>query len=152
MVTWMWVVWLVAGLVLVGMEVHSQAFYALFLALGAFAATIVAIFPTDVWLQAVIGAAVAVIGTLLVRPTLTRLSARHLGPPLTMQGASDNLVGQAALTLEPVGDENHPGHARLFNERWLAVTTTPGGVPAHAQVTVVEVRGTTLVVAPAKGA
>jgi membrane protein implicated in regulation of membrane protease activity len=68
-----------------------------------------------------------------------------------MPGSSDNLVGQAALTLEPVGDENHPGHARLFNERWLAVTTNPGGVPAHQQVTVVEVRGTTLVVAPPKG-
>ena len=151
MVSWMWAVWLVAGLALVGMEVHTQAFYALFLALGAFAATIVAVFPTDVWLQAVIGAAVALLGTVLVRPTLSRLSARHLGPKLTMPGASDNLVGQAALTLEPVGDENHPGHARLFNERWLAVTTAPGGVPAHVQVTVIEVRGTTLVVAPPKG-
>jgi len=151
MVSWMWVVWLVAGLALVGMEVHTQAFYAIFLALGAFAATIVAVFPTDVWLQAVVGAGVALLGTVLVRPTLSRLSARHLGPKLTMPGASDNLVGQAALTLEPVGDENHPGHARLFNERWLAVTTAPGGVPAHVEVTVIEVRGTTLVVAPAKG-
>ena len=102
-------------------------------------------------MQAVVGAAVALLGTLLVRPTLSRISARHLGPKLTMPGASDNLVGQPALTLEPVGDENHPGHARLFNERWLAVTTNPGGVPAHTQVTVVEVRGTTLVVAPPRG-
>ena len=152
MLSWMWVVWLVAGLALVGMEVHTQAFYALFIALGSFAATVVALFPTPVWLQAVVGAAVALLGTLLVRPTLARLSARHLGPKLAMPGASDNLVGQPALTLEPVGDENHPGHARLFNERWLAVTATPGGVPAHVQVTVVEVRGTTLVVSPAKGA
>ena len=30
-----------------------------------------------------------------------------------------------------MGDENHPGHARLFNEKWLAFTTNPGGVPAH---------------------
>jgi membrane protein implicated in regulation of membrane protease activity len=151
MVTWMWVVWLLAGLVLIGLEVHSQAFYALFLALGAFAATIVAIFPTDVWLQAVVAAVVAIVGTMAARPTLARISARHLGPKLEMPGASDNLVGQSALTLEPVGDENHPGHARLFNERWLAVTSAPGGVGAHQQVTVVEVRGTTLVVAPAKG-
>ena len=151
MLSWMWVVWLVAGLALVGMEVHSQAFYALFIALGSFAATVIALFPTPVWLQAVVGAAVALLGTILVRPTLARLSARHLGPRLTMPGASDNLLGQPALTLEPVGDENHPGHARLFNERWLAVTRTPGGLPAHTQVTVVEVRGTTLVVAPPKG-
>jgi membrane protein implicated in regulation of membrane protease activity len=151
MLTWMWVVWLLAGLILVGLEVHTQAFYSLFLALGAFAATVVALFPTDVWLQAVVAAAVAIVGTMAVRPTLARLSARHLGSKLTMPGASDNLVGQPALTLEPVGDENHPGHARLFNERWLAVTANPGGVPAHQQVTVVEVRGTTLVVAPPKG-
>jgi membrane protein implicated in regulation of membrane protease activity len=148
----MWVVWLVAGLVLLGLEVHTQAFYSLFLALGAGVATIVALFPTDVWVQAVAGAAVALVGTLLVRPTLARISARHLGPKLSMQGASDNLVGQPAVTLEAVGDENHPGHARLFNERWLAVTTNPGGVPAHTEVTVVEVRGTTLVVAPPRGA
>ncbi|TME46675.1 MAG: NfeD family protein, partial [Chloroflexi bacterium] len=38
---WFWVVWLVAGLLLVALEVHSQAFFAIFLALGAFAATIV---------------------------------------------------------------------------------------------------------------
>jgi membrane protein implicated in regulation of membrane protease activity len=151
MVTWMWVVWLLAGLVLVGLEIHTQAFYSLFLALGAFAATIVALFPDDVWVQAVVAAAVALMGTLLVRPTLARMSAKHLGPKLAMPGASDNLVGQPALTLDPVGDENHPGHARLFNEKWLAFTTNPGGVPAHVQVTVVEVRGTTLVVAPPRG-
>ena len=151
MVTWMWVVWLLAGLVLVGLEIHTQAFYSLFLALGAFVATIVALFPDEVWVQAVVAAGVALLGTLLVRPTLVRISARHLGPKLEMPGASDNLVGQPALTLEPVGDENHPGHARLFNEKWLAVTTNPGGVPAHTQVTVVEVRGTTLVVAPPRG-
>jgi membrane protein implicated in regulation of membrane protease activity len=151
MVTWMWVVWLLAGLVLVGLEIHTQAFYSLFLALGVFVATIVALFPTDVWVQAVVAAGVALLGTMLVRPTLVRLSAKHLGPKLAMPGASDNLVGQPALTLEPVGDENHPGHARLFNEKWLAVTANPGGVPAHTQVTVVEVRGTTLVVAPPRG-
>jgi membrane protein implicated in regulation of membrane protease activity len=151
MVTWMWVVWLLAGLVLVGLEIHTQAFYSLFLALGVFVATIVALFPTEVWVQAVVAAGVALLGTMLVRPTLLRLSAKRLGPKLTMPGASDNLVGQAALTLEPVGDENHPGHARLFNEKWLAVTANPGGVPAHMQVTVVEVRGTTLVVAPPRG-
>jgi membrane protein implicated in regulation of membrane protease activity len=147
----MWVVWLLAGLVLVGLEIHTQAFYSLFLALGAFVATIIALFPDDVWVQAVAAAAVALLGTLLVRPTLARLSAKHLGPKLTMPGASDNLVGQPALTLDPVGDENHPGHARLFNERWLAFTTDPAGVPAHVQVTVVEVRGTTLVIAPPRG-
>ena len=76
---WFWVVWLVAGLLLVALEVHSQAFFAIFLALGAFAATIVTAIGIPVWLSAIVFAGVAMGGTLLVRPTLKRVSDRHLG-------------------------------------------------------------------------
>jgi len=149
---WYWVLWLVAGLLLVGVEVHTQAFFAIFLALGAFAATIVTALGVDLWIGALVFAAVACAGTLLLRPALKRFSDRHLGPRLTLPGASDNLVGQRALTLDTVGDEHHPGHARLAGERWLAVTAMPGGLLApQTQVLVIDVRGTTLVVAPVPG-
>jgi membrane protein implicated in regulation of membrane protease activity len=148
---WFWVVWLVAGLLLVALEVHSQAFYAIFLAIGAFAATIVTAVGLPVWSSVVVFAVAAAGGTLLVRPTLKRMSDRRLGPRLGLPGASDNLVGQQALTLDAVGDEHHPGHARLGGERWLAVTQADGGLAAETQVTVVEVRGTTLVVMPFTG-
>ncbi|MBV9099824.1 MAG: NfeD family protein [Candidatus Dormibacteraeota bacterium] len=148
---WFWVVWLVAGLLLVAVEVHTQAFYAVFLALGAFAATIITAVGIPVWLSAVVFAIVALGGTLLVRPTLKRMSDRHIGPRLLLPGSSDALVGQRALTVDEVGDEHHPGHARLAGERWLAVTDEPGGVKPQTQVLVVEVRGTTLVVTPFAG-
>jgi len=148
---WFWVVWLVAGLLLVALEVHSQAFFAIFLALGAFAATIVTAVGIPVWLSAIVFAGVAMGGTLLVRPTLKRVSDRHLGPRLALPGSSDGLLGSRALTLDAVGDEHHPGHARLAGERWLAVTDEPGGVAPETQVMVVEVRGTTLVVMPFSG-
>jgi membrane protein implicated in regulation of membrane protease activity len=148
---WFWVVWLVAGLLLVALEVHSQAFYAIFLAIGAFAATIVTAVGLPVWLSVVVFAGVAVGGTLMVRPTLKRVSDRRMGPRLELPGASDNLIGKQALTLDPVGDEHHPGHARLGGERWLAVTEEAGGLAPETQVMVVEVRGTTLVVMPFTG-
>jgi membrane protein implicated in regulation of membrane protease activity len=148
---WIWVAWLVAGLLLVAAEVHSQAFYAIFLALGAFAATIVTAVGLPVWVSAVVFAGVAFGGTVLVRPTLKRYSDRHIGPRLLLPGASDSLVGQHALTIDAVGDEHHPGHARLAGERWLAVTDEPGGLSPETQVMVVEVRGTTLVVVPLSG-
>ncbi len=148
---WFWVVWAVVGLLLVALEVHSQAFYAVFLALGAFAAAVVTVVGIPLWLSAVVFAGVAVGGTLLVRPALTRISARHQAPRLELPGASDSLVGQRALTLDAVGDVHHPGHARLAGERWLAVTDEPGGVPSQTQVLVIEVRGTTLVVMPFTG-
>ena len=148
---WFWVVWLLAGLLLVALEVHSQAFYAVFLAAGAFAATIVVAVGIPVWLSAIVFAGVALGGTLLVRPTLKRMSDRHIGPRLQLPGASDAIVGQQALTIDDVGDEHHPGHARLAGERWLAVTDEPGGLKPQTQVLVLEVRGTTLVVTPLAG-
>lgn len=148
---WFWVVWLVAGLLLVGLEVHSQAYYALFLAVGAFAAAIAVAVGSPIWLSGVVFAAVAIGGVELVRPSLKRMSDRRAGPKLLLPGASDSLVGSRALTVDSVGDEHHPGHARLAGEQWLAVTDEPGGVAADTQVMVVEVRGTTLVVMPFTG-
>ena len=113
--------------------------------------SIVTAIGIPVWLSAIVFAGVAMGGTLLVRPTLKRVSDRHLGPRLALPGSSDGLLGSRALTLDAVGDEHHPGHARLAGERWLAVTDEPGGVAPDTQVMVVEVRGTTLVVMPFSG-
>jgi membrane protein implicated in regulation of membrane protease activity len=148
---WVWVAWLILGLVLLGIEVHTQAFFAVFIALGAFAATIVAVLSLDLWVQAVVFAAVAGAGVLLLRPVVARAARLRMGPALRLPGASDSLVGHSAVTLDPVGDENHPGHARLAGESYLAVTRTPGGLPPETRVEVVEVRGTTLVVMPHTG-
>ena len=148
---WFWVAWLIVGLLLVALEVHSQAFFAIFLAVGAFAATIVSAVGLPIWVTAVVFAGVSLGGTLLIRPSLKRISDRRMGPRLALPGASDSLVGSRALTLDQVGDEHHPGHARLAGEKWLAVSEEPGGVAAQTQVMVVEVRGTTLVVMPLTG-
>jgi membrane protein implicated in regulation of membrane protease activity len=142
---------LIAGLVLVALEVHSQAFYAIFLALGAFAATVVVAVGVPLWASLAVFAGVSLGGTMLVRPVLQRDATRHLGPRLALPGASDTLVGQRALTLDSIGDEHHPGHARLAGERWLAITEEPGGVRPETQVMVIDVRGTTLVVMPLTG-
>jgi membrane protein implicated in regulation of membrane protease activity len=148
---WLWVAWLILGLVLLGIELHTQAFFAVFIALGAFAATIVAVVALDLWVQAVVFAAVAGAGVLLLRPVVARAARLRMGPALRLPGASDSLIGHSAVTLDPVGDENHPGHARLAGESYLAVTREPGGLPPETHVKVIEVRGTTLVVVPNTG-
>jgi membrane protein implicated in regulation of membrane protease activity len=147
----LWVAWLVAGLLLLAIEAHTVAFYALFLALGAFAASIVSGVGLPLWVDAAVFAGVAGGSTLLIRPVLKATYDRHQAPRLVLPGGSDSLVGQRALTLDEVGDEHHPGHARLAGERWLAVTEEPGGLARDTQVMVVEVRGTTLIVVPYGG-
>jgi membrane protein implicated in regulation of membrane protease activity len=147
----MWIAWLVAGLLLLAVEAHTTAFYALFIAMGAFAGAVVSGIGLPIWLAAIAFAVVAAGGTAIIRPALKDSWDRHQGPRLALPGSSDSLVGQRALTVDEVGDEHHPGHAKLAGERWLAVTEEPGGVRPDTSVMVVEVRGTTLVVMPFGG-
>jgi len=141
----------VAALLLLAIEAHTTAFYALFLAGGAFAGAIVAGIGLPEWLAAIAFAAVATAGTALIRPAIKASWDRHQGPHLALPGSSEALVGQRALTVDEVGDEHHPGHAKLAGEKWLAVTEEPGGVRPDTSVMVIEVRGTTLVVMPFGG-
>jgi len=152
---WLWLAWLVGGLALLGLELHSHAFFAFFLAIGTFGAAVaVALVSGRWWPSVVVFAGLSTAGLALVRPVFVRAVEHRQGPPLVLPGASGSgtLVGQPALTLDAVGDEHHPGHAQLAGERWLAVTEAPGGLGPDTAVKVVAVRGTTLVVMPMGGA
>lgn len=145
------IAWLVLGVVLLAVELHHLAFFAMFGALGAFAAAGVAIAaPSAVALQIIVAIAVAGIGILAVRPLVSR--AVHSGggsnPGRGVHGA---LVGEVVVTLDVVGDLGHAGdagHVRLGGERWLAVSGTGSPIPSGTRVLVTGVRGTTLVVWP----
>lgn len=141
----MWL-WLALALLLLAAEAYTTAFYAVFIALGALGGAIAAGVGADTLTQMSVAAAVALIGAFLARPALMKFveARRSTAAPAVFPGVQD-IVGQGAVTTEPVGDKHHPGHALLANERWLAITE---GVPLDADVavTVVAVRGTTLVV------
>jgi membrane protein implicated in regulation of membrane protease activity len=143
--------WIALMVVFVALEVHTQAFYALFVALGSGAAAAAAIITGNLWLQLLLFAVVTLGGWALVRPAL-RSRFEHSVPISKFRGiagSADGLVGQPAITLDTVGDEHHPGHALFAGDRWLAVTDRSEPLPAQVAVVVVAVRGTTLLVRPA---
>jgi membrane protein implicated in regulation of membrane protease activity len=140
------IAWVVLGVVLVAIELHHLAFYALFGALAAFAAALVAVLAPDAIIaQAVVAVGVTAAGIVAVRPFVSRAFHRHQRGAHVALGVHGGLVGQEVLTLDEVGDPQRPGHVRLAGERWLAVT---GGEPLAPGTTVIvtDVRGTTLVV------
>lgn len=140
-------VWLVLVVALVLFELHHLAFYALFVAIGAFAAGLVALVAPDAYvLQALVATAVSVAGVILIRPYVSNVFHRHRGGHVAI-GVHGGLVGQQALTLDEVGDTHHVGHVRLAGERWLATTAGPSIAPGTT-VFVSAVRGTTLDVWP----
>jgi membrane protein implicated in regulation of membrane protease activity len=148
-----YVVWFAAALALLVLELASTTFFSIFLAVGAFAAGVLAFAlpDTPIWIQAVVAIVVAMGGVILVRPFLARRLQRRGDGPLT-PGVHGGFVGQRALALDEIGDQLHPGHVRLAGEVWLAYWDSHQPIATGAPVIVTAVRGTTLVVRPADGA
>ena len=139
--------WVLLFVVLLLFELHHLAFYALFVAVGALAAALVALVAPDAYgLQVLVAALVSVGGVIVVRPYVSRVFHHRRGGHVAL-GVHGGLVGQEAVTLDEVGDAHQVGHVRLAGERWLAVTGGPTIEPGRS-VFVTAVRGTTLEVWP----
>jgi membrane protein implicated in regulation of membrane protease activity len=141
------VAWVALGVGLLLFEMHHMAFYALFGAIGALAAAVIAAFlPDAILLQGLVAVVLTVVGVVVARPYVGRVFHQHRGGQVT-RGVHGGLVGQEAVTLDEVGDDHSVGHVRLAGERWLAVS---GGsnIPAGTPVLVTALRGTTLIVWP----
>jgi inner membrane protein len=144
------VIWFVVALALLVAEIASTTFYAVFLAIGAAAAGVLAVFAPDLppLAQVVVAVVVAVAGVGVVRPFVGRAMHRR-APGAVGPGVHGGFVGQRALALDPIGDDLHPGHVRLAGEIWLAVTDPHLAIDGGSSVIVSAVRGTTLLVRPA---
>jgi len=140
--------WIVTAVVLVAVELHSIAFFALFGAAGAAAAAVVAfISPDAIALQIVVAIAVGIVGILLVRPYVSKAFARR-GPDQRIGGVHGGLISSRGITLDVVGSDLAAGHVRILGENWLAVAVSDGPIPPETPVIVVAVTGTTLTVRP----
>ncbi|HEX7474279.1 MAG TPA: NfeD family protein [Candidatus Limnocylindrales bacterium] len=145
----MFALWIVAGLALLAVELHTIAFYSVFIAIGCFVAGVLVLLVPDapIWLQAALAGTISLIGLVAIRPFASR-TFLHGSGGVVSRGVHGGLVGQEALTLDTVGDEHHPGHVQLASERWLAVTDHAQSLNADTAVLVTAVRGTTLLVRP----
>jgi membrane protein implicated in regulation of membrane protease activity len=145
-----YILWFIFGVLLLLAELHTAAFYPIFLAVGAFVAGVLALLVPDspLWLQAIVALIVAVVGVILVRPRLADHYLRRSADAAS-RGVHGGFVGERALATDLIGDELHPGHVRLAGESWLAISADGSEIDGDAPVIVTDVRGTTLVVRPA---
>ena len=156
----MTIAWIAVGVVLIAVELHHMAFYALFAALGCFAAAAVSsVAPGAVAAQVATAVVVAAAGIVLVRGRVSAAFAhRHEGEHIPgvhegehVPGVHGGLIGQEVLTLDMVGGLDEVGHVRLAGERWRAVSGSDAPIPAGTRVLVTAVQGTTLTVWPVDG-
>lgn len=126
-------------------ELHTTSFYAMFIAIGAIGAAVVAwLSPSAVPAQVATAIALSVLGVVLFRPFAARLYRRTERGPVGI-GVHGGLVGQRAVALDVIGKT---GHVLLRGESWLAASQDGGVIEPNDDVVITRVQGTTLLVRP----
>lgn len=136
------VLWLVAGGVLLVVEVFTLTVFALLLGVGALAASLAAALGAPLGLQAGVFAASSTALVVFARgPVQRAINAKSSGPELD----PGKLTGQTATVVQRVSDDS--GQVRLSGELWRA-RPYAGGPPVEVGVTVhvAAVDGATLLV------
>ncbi|MSQ52338.1 MAG: NfeD family protein [Betaproteobacteria bacterium] len=130
-----YLVWLIAGLVLVIVELLSGTFYLLVLGLAAFAAAAVAWAGPGIWAQTIAAAAVAAAGVVLVHHW-RKGSARKQMPSLD--------VGQMAAFESWVSEDGRQARVKYRDTSWDAQVEGPAEGRVGEIFHIVAVDGNTL--------
>jgi len=136
-----WWLWLVLGLVLIGLEVLTPGgFYVLCFGIGALVVGTLAGLgwggPT--WLQWLLFSAISVVSLLIFRPYLIRLTRSKERPD-----PMDTLEGETAILTEEVAP-GAVGKAELRGTTWTVLNRDERPLPRGHRCRVVKVDGLTL--------
>lgn len=134
--------WFIIAALFLAAEFGHRAFYAMFIAVGAVVAAILAIAHVPVVVQIPAFAVAAVLGLFLVRPTLVR--AMSSGQYL-VSGIKGH-VGKEGIVAETAGGPASPGRVKLDGELWKAISSDGRPIAAGTVVMILELQGTTFVV------
>lgn len=133
--------WMIAGLVLLILELFTTTFFLMWIAAAALLTALVSLFVPLAWLQWVIFAVVSVLLVIITRPLARRLHNRS-----TVPSNVDALVGQEAVVLETINDAANSGRVRVRSDEWRARGAEI--IPQGEVAIVTGIEGATLLVRP----
>lgn len=130
------------------LELHSNAFIAVFIGFGAAISFVLALAGLPFTFQAAAWLAVSAVTLLTLRPFAMRRFHHH-AVEINMSRPTNTAMTDLQGTVElPVGDATHPGRVKIQGESWKAVTDWPVSLPDGTPVVVKKAYGTTLWVDP----
>jgi membrane protein implicated in regulation of membrane protease activity len=138
-------VWIVAAGLLAAGELMTAGFFLLPFAVGAGAAGVLALAGVGVAAQFIVFVVVSIAFLVL----LQRFARKDMHGELVAVGSA-RYVGAHAMVIKTVDRRMGSGRVKMGMEDWRATTNRDETIPAGTEVTVVEVRGTRLVVEPSK--
>jgi membrane protein implicated in regulation of membrane protease activity len=138
-------VWLVIALALVGVELATLAFVALYLAIGAVGAGIAAVSGAGPPLQVLVFAVVAVASLVLTRKPLMRALRKT---PAVVSNAPTVLGKRAVVTVAVEPGPGQRGQVRVGTEYWSARSEDENAIDEGTTVEVAGIDGVALVIRP----
>lgn len=139
----LWVLWLIAGVVFAVGEMATLGFFLAPFAVGAFVAMLVDLAGAGPAVSVPIFLLVSLASFALVRP----IARRHRQMPPSIRTGTDALVGQSAIVLERIANDEGVGCVRIGGEVWTARAYEEDEViDAGEKVRVIEIRGATALV------
>jgi membrane protein implicated in regulation of membrane protease activity len=140
-----WLIWLIAGVFAAVGEIITTGFFLAPFAVGAFGAMLADLLGAGGAVQLIVFAALTLASFVAVRP----IARRHMATPPQIRTGAAALVGQSAIVLERIANDEGVGAVRLDGEVWTARAYDEDQViAAGTKVQVVEIRGATALVAP----
>src|SRR5690242_19735862 len=111
----LWLLWLILGVAFAVGEIATLGFFLAPFALGAFAATLVALAGAD-------GASILVFVLVsgLAFAFLRPIARRHTKMPQRIRTGTDALIGEQAMVLERIANAEAVGCVRIGGEIWTA--------------------------------
>lgn len=135
--------WLVIIVVCIFVEIHTNAFVAVFIGAGAIVPFFLAIAGVPFALEAVLWLVISAVLVGALRPAA--LHRFHKKGVIDLSApASSSMTNLTGIVEDTVGDEGHPGRVRIKGESWKAVSSSKEAIPDGAQVVVRKTYGTTL--------
>jgi membrane protein implicated in regulation of membrane protease activity len=139
----MWHYWIIAGLILLIVEIFTPAFVLGSFGIGCFIAGIAAGLDLSVYWQIFIFSA----GTLLIFFTIRPLFLRYLKPKGEAERTNtDALAGLKAIVIEDIDNDRSVGRVKIGGEDWRAVSADDSRIQKDLPVRVLRVDGSKVIV------
>jgi len=137
-----WVLFLVAAALLAAGEVLTLSFFLAPFAVGALAGMVAELVGAPLALSLALAILVSVASFAVVRPIARR--HRHTRPSL--RTGTDALLGEEAMVVGRIDNDENAGRVRLAGEVWTARAFDDRVIEEGRRVHVVEIRGATALV------
>lgn len=112
-----WIIWLIAAIVLLLLEVLTQAVWSLCFAIGCLVAMLTSLYVDSTAIQGIVLGIAAIISWILFAPAIRKWEKRRAHSSKT---GMDALIGRTAIVTEEI-KPGATGRARIDGDYWQAI-------------------------------